>query len=144
MTPFLFEIKSKSNVSLLWWLREPQLLNLDKIFGFILNVPNKSSDGFLSTPLNYIPARAQIWSSQKHWIAIRKIASLYYNLDSKLAAPFCIGEVSYPAESELLVLPHVLILTNMFLTGEGSSALFEHEKLSGTGGNFHRGAEKCG
>lgn len=72
------------------WSRDFSTLNFDNIFGFILNVPNTSTGSLLS-PLNYIPMQARIWSSQKHWIAIRKIENYYYNLDSKLTAPTCIG-----------------------------------------------------
>lgn len=75
--------------------RNIDCLDLSKTFGLILNVPNTPSDGLFSLPLNYIPIQAQIWSSQKHWIAVRKIGDYYYNLDSKLNAPACIGGVSY-------------------------------------------------
>lgn len=48
-------------------------------------------NGIFAMTLNYIPMQAQIWSSQKHWIAVRKIGKYYYNLDSKLISPICMG-----------------------------------------------------
>ncbi|CAA2977237.1 josephin-2 isoform X2, partial [Olea europaea subsp. europaea] len=72
--------------------KDPSCLNLNNIIGFILNVPNTPSYGMFAMPLNYIPVQAQIWSSQKHWIAIKKIGQCYYNLDSKLISPICIGD----------------------------------------------------
>lgn len=84
----------KKGCDVIWFdkRKDPSCLALDKIIGFILNVPNSPSHGLFATPLNYIPVNAQIWSSQKHWIAIRKIGQHYYNLDSKLVSPVCIGD----------------------------------------------------
>lgn len=70
---------------------------LDNVYGFILNVPNTPSYGLFAAPLNYIPVQAQIWSSEKHWVTIRKIGNYYYYLDSKLISPMCLGD-----ESQLL------------------------------------------
>lgn len=84
---------AKRGFDVVWYdkRKDPNSLDLDIITGFILNVPNTPSGGFFATPLSYIPQQAQIWSSQKHWIAIRKIGQHYYNLDSKLISPICIG-----------------------------------------------------
>lgn len=62
--------------------RKPILtLNLNKIKGFIVNVPSDYKiGGFISLP----------WE-RKHWIAITKINNVYYNLDSKLEKPESIG-----------------------------------------------------
>lgn len=79
----------KKGFDVIWFdkRKDPNCLELDKIFGFILNVPSAPASGIFAMPLNYIPAQAQIWSSQKHWIALRKIGKYYYNLDSKLISP---------------------------------------------------------
>lgn len=53
---------------------------LSQILGFIINVPSNVSLGFMSLPLR-----------RKHWIAVRQVNGTYYNLDSKLKAPACIG-----------------------------------------------------
>nr|ACO10763.1 Josephin-like protein [Caligus rogercresseyi] len=55
-------------------------LNLESVFGFILNVPNN---------LSYLPL-----FSQRHWIALRKSEEdrKFYNLDSHLKKPELIGE----------------------------------------------------
>jgi len=54
---------------------------LDSIIGFILNVPTDYKWGIIHLPVH-----------RKHWITVRKIGSLYYNLDSKLDAPELIGK----------------------------------------------------
>uniref|UniRef100_A0A6G1S417 ubiquitinyl hydrolase 1 n=2 Tax=Aceria tosichella TaxID=561515 RepID=A0A6G1S417_9ACAR len=84
----------KKGYDVIWFdkRKDPSCLVLDKILGFILNVPNVPSYTFFAMPLNYIPMQAQIWSSQKHWITIRKIGQYYYNLDSKLISPVCVGD----------------------------------------------------
>lgn len=63
--------------------RNPHCLQLNKIFGFIMNIPNDYHIGYIRLPLQ-----------RKHWIAIRKINERYYNLDSKLKEPLSIGNVS--------------------------------------------------
>ena len=52
----------------------------DNVFGFILNIPIEYKLGFLKFP-----------SHRKHWIGIRQIDGLYYNLDSKLDTAEVIG-----------------------------------------------------
>nr|CAH7751793.1 unnamed protein product [Callosobruchus chinensis] len=66
--------------------KDPSCLNLSNICGFILNVPSDYKISFITLPLR-----------RKHWIAIREINGIFYNLDSKLDAPQLIGQ-----ESELL------------------------------------------
>ncbi|XP_071983422.1 josephin-2 [Engystomops pustulosus] len=65
-----------------WWDKRRSLesLVLGEIFGFILNIPSPISLGFLSLPI-----------TRKHWIAVRQINGIYYNLDSKLKAPLRLG-----------------------------------------------------
>lgn len=60
--------------------RDPSCIELSVIVGFILNVPSDYKFGFITLPLQ-----------KRHWIAIRLINERYYNLDSKLHAPECIG-----------------------------------------------------
>lgn len=49
--------------------------------GFIVNVPTEYKLGMFLLPFR-----------RRHWIAIRKIDKVYWNLDSKLNAPECIGD----------------------------------------------------
>ena len=53
-------------------------LEMDNIFGFILNVPNSYK------ALGLIPLPG---FSRKHWIALKKLEDGYYNLDSNLKVP---------------------------------------------------------
>lgn len=67
-----------------FFFREPTCINLNKIFGFILNVPSDYKISFITLPLR-----------RRHWIALRRINNVYYNLDSKLDSPEIIGQVRY-------------------------------------------------
>lgn len=103
---------SKRGYDVVWFDKRKDLssLPLCDIFGFILNIPNTPSS---TSPFNYIPSQARVWSSQKHWITIKKIGPSYYNLDSKLESPQVIGDdaellqylkVTIPSEQvELLI-----------------------------------------
>ncbi|XP_048763987.1 josephin-2-like [Ostrea edulis] len=53
----------------------------ENIQGFILNTPSECKWGLLHFPFK-----------RKHWIAVRKIEDIYYNLDSKLDSPEPIGD----------------------------------------------------
>ncbi|KAH7643765.1 josephin domain containing [Dermatophagoides farinae] len=64
--------------------KDPKQLNLNVIFGFILNIPNDCD--FWKNALTFFT------SSRRHWIAVRKFDSQYYNLDSKLKEPITIGQ----------------------------------------------------
>ncbi|OTF76589.1 josephin-1-like protein [Euroglyphus maynei] len=64
--------------------KDPKRLNLNVIFGFILNIPNDCD--FWKNALTFFT------SSRRHWIAVRKFDSNYYNLDSKLKEPISIGQ----------------------------------------------------
>ncbi|CAF88407.1 unnamed protein product, partial [Tetraodon nigroviridis] len=61
-------------------LRTVHSLCVSKVQGFILNVPSKVSLGIVSLPLR-----------RRHWLAVRQVHGQYYNLDSKLKSPVCIG-----------------------------------------------------
>lgn len=61
-------------------LRSVQSLCLEKVQGFILNVPSRVSLGIVSLPLR-----------RRHWLAVRQVNGQYYNLDSKLKGPVWIG-----------------------------------------------------
>jgi hypothetical protein len=50
--------------------------------GFILNIPTEYKWGIFRLPFH-----------RKHWIGIREISGLYYNLDSKLDAPEIVGKI---------------------------------------------------
>ncbi|XP_075220868.1 josephin-like protein isoform X2 [Lycorma delicatula] len=61
--------------------RDPESLELNRVFGFILNVPSDFRFRFVVVSLR-----------RRHWIAIRRVNGAYYNLDSKLDSPFLIGQ----------------------------------------------------
>lgn len=57
------------------------ILDLDRVYGFILNIPTDYEWGFIRIPLK-----------RRHWTCVRRINGHYYNLDSKLEFPELIGE----------------------------------------------------
>ena len=59
------------------------IIALDRVVGFILNIPSEYRLGPVQLPLR-----------RKHWITIRSIRGTYYNLDSKLDTPEMIGKDS--------------------------------------------------
>lgn len=67
---------------IIWFDRrkDPNNIRLEKVFGFILNIPNDYKVGWLHLPFK-----------RKHWIGLRLIHGYYYNLDSKLKQPERIG-----------------------------------------------------
>lgn len=72
----------RKNCEAIWFdkRRDPKCLLLNNISGFILNVPTEYKFGFVSLPLK-----------KRHWITLKKLNGYYYNLDSKLDAPYYIG-----------------------------------------------------
>ena len=56
------------------------VVDLDKLVGCIFNVPNDWKIGWVSLPLN-----------RRHWIALKDIGGVWYNLDSKMKEPEVIG-----------------------------------------------------
>lgn len=54
---------------------------LENIHSFILNIPSDHKFAGI-IPMGF---------NRKHWIAIRRISNLYYNLDSKLKSPKALG-----------------------------------------------------
>lgn len=66
--------------NLIFLYRNVDCLTLDRIEGFILNIPTDYKWGILHLPMQ-----------RKHWVAVRKITENYYNLDSKLDGPDFIG-----------------------------------------------------
>ena len=56
------------------------LLNLANIYGIVINKFYKPKCLGLEVPIK-----------RRHWLAVRKIDENFYNLDSKLDAPECIG-----------------------------------------------------
>uniref|UniRef100_T1J928 Josephin-2 n=1 Tax=Strigamia maritima TaxID=126957 RepID=T1J928_STRMM len=77
------------NCEAIWFdkRKDPSCLNFYNIQGFILNIPTEYYIGFVKLPIQ-----------RKHWIAIRQVDDVFYNLDSKLDKPELIG-----GENELLV-----------------------------------------
>lgn len=70
------------DLAAVWWDKRRPLeqLVLSRIHGFIVNVPSNVALGFVTLPVR-----------RKHWIAVRQVGGVYYNLDSKLKAPDCVG-----------------------------------------------------
>ncbi|XP_070306537.1 josephin-2 isoform X1 [Odocoileus virginianus] len=66
-----------------WWDRRRPLsqLALPRVLGLILNLPSPVSLGLLSLPVR-----------RRHWVALRQVDGVYYNLDSKLRAPEVLGD----------------------------------------------------
>ncbi|XP_068144934.1 josephin-like protein [Drosophila tropicalis] len=60
--------------------KDPDCIDLDAIVGFILNIPSDYRFGVVTLPLR-----------RRHWIAVRRIGTVYYNLDSKLRQPELVG-----------------------------------------------------
>ncbi|XP_015243064.1 josephin-1 [Cyprinodon tularosa] len=65
-----------------WWdkRRDVDRIELSNVEGFILNVPSNLRWGPLRLPLK-----------RQHWIGVREVGGVYYNLDSKLRNPQPIG-----------------------------------------------------
>uniref|UniRef100_A0A8C1PX79 Josephin-1 n=1 Tax=Cyprinus carpio TaxID=7962 RepID=A0A8C1PX79_CYPCA len=60
--------------------RDVSSIALPNVTGFILNVPSNLRWGPLRLPLK-----------RQHWIGVREVGGIYYNLDSKLRSPHAIG-----------------------------------------------------
>ena len=60
--------------------RELSTLNLTNIYGLVINKFYKPKCLGLAIPIK-----------RRHWIAVRKIGERFYNLDSRLDEPECIG-----------------------------------------------------
>ena len=60
--------------------RSPDSLVLENIFGFIFNITRNMRMCRVETPIK-----------RRHWFAIREVGGNFYNLDSNLAEPSCIG-----------------------------------------------------
>ncbi|XP_035254596.1 josephin-1-like [Anguilla rostrata] len=78
-----------------WWdkRRDVGSIALPNVMGFILNVPSNLRWGPLRLPLK-----------RQHWIGVREVGGIYYNLDSKLRCPHAIG----PSEELRKFLQHQL------------------------------------
>ncbi|EDW09728.1 josephin-like protein [Drosophila mojavensis] len=72
----------KRNCEAIWFdkRKDPSIIDLDSIIGFILNIPSDYKFGVITLPLR-----------RRHWIAVRRIGDSYYNLDSKLRQPELLG-----------------------------------------------------
>lgn len=83
---------------LLFFFRSLEILELQQIFGFVVNKPSGVNLIGLEVPFK-----------RPHWFAVRKINDSYYNLDSKLSSPHCIGseEKVITFLTELLSSPNV-------------------------------------
>lgn len=60
--------------------RDVGCIELSNVTGFILNVPSNMRWGPFRLPLK-----------RQHWIGVREVGGIYYNLDSKLRGPQPIG-----------------------------------------------------
>jgi josephin len=72
-------------MNLVWFDKRKEItstaLELTRAFGYILNIPSDYSFGFITLPIK-----------SRHWICIRRLNEKFYNLDSKLDSPRCIGD----------------------------------------------------
>lgn len=73
-----------------WWDKRRKITTdvIDTSVGLILNLPSPSSVAGLQLPFK-----------TKHWLAIRRFGSVYYNLDSKLPSPLLIGDSTQVAQN---------------------------------------------
>uniref|UniRef100_A0A0K8V1H8 ubiquitinyl hydrolase 1 n=1 Tax=Bactrocera latifrons TaxID=174628 RepID=A0A0K8V1H8_BACLA len=97
--------------------RDPSCIDLNAIVGFILNVPSDYKFAFVTLPLQ-----------KRHWIAVRCIDGKYYNLDSKLREPECIG-----SETDLLTYLRAQLETNkreLFVIVEKTSTSSEQQNAN--------------
>lgn len=72
--------KCKNRKCFLSSFRDVGSIELSNVTGFILNVPSNLRWGPLRLPLK-----------RQHWIGVREVGGVYYNLDSKLRSPQPIG-----------------------------------------------------
>lgn len=77
-------LESKS-MQLVWFDKRKEItattLQLTNAFGLILNIPSDYTFGFVTLPIK-----------SRHWICARKMTDgKFYNLDSKLDKPKCLG-----------------------------------------------------
>nr|CAG4645922.1 EOG090X0HOM [Lynceus sp. MCZ IZ 141354] len=70
------------NLELIWFDRrkDPSEIKLDQLNGVVLNLPSNIQFSQVKVPYK-----------RKHWIGLKKIGDVYYNLDSKLPEPEIIG-----------------------------------------------------
>ncbi|KFM69533.1 Josephin-1, partial [Stegodyphus mimosarum] len=61
--------------------KDPSNIDFSKIYGLILNIPSE---------MKFLPLRL----NRKHWIAVKEINGIFYNLDSKLDSPVSIGKLT--------------------------------------------------
>lgn len=72
-------------MQLVWFDKRKEInadsLELSRAYGFILNIPSDYTFSFVTLPIK-----------SRHWISIRKMSDeKYYNLDSKIDKPKCLG-----------------------------------------------------
>lgn len=92
------------------------MLKLDQIFGFVMNIPSECRLGFLWLPIK-----------RRHWISIKNINGIYYNLDSRLHNPSQIGNVCCLAFSIYYLLLFYIINRSFctVIAGRRSFQLFQ-------------------
>lgn len=94
-------------------VRDVHSLQLENIFGFILNISTNFKLGFVSFPI-----------SRKHWIAVRQVDGTYYNFDSKLDTPQLIGDgtklFDYLAQQVLMDDRQILVVVSTTVAQSGS------------------------
>uniref|UniRef100_A0A4W3IEU6 Josephin-1 n=1 Tax=Callorhinchus milii TaxID=7868 RepID=A0A4W3IEU6_CALMI len=65
---------------LVWKRPDVNTIALSNVMGFIMNIPSSLCWGPVKLPLK-----------RQHWICVREVGGIYYNLDSKLKVPEQIG-----------------------------------------------------
>lgn len=82
----IIKVLETRNMGVTWFDKRKEVtkesINIDKSYGYILNIPTDYSIGFLTLPL----------LKNRHWLSLRKIDGCFYNLDSKINKPKLIGD----------------------------------------------------
>lgn len=88
----------KSLCGIFVYPRDVSSIALPNVTGFILNVPSNLRWGPLRLPLK-----------RQHWIGVREVGGVFYNLDSKLRNPHPIGTADelryFETEGNLVIEP---------------------------------------
>lgn len=79
----MISVLKKRHYDMIWWDKRRNLIELPTkdVLGFVLNLSSNSCIAGVRLPFK-----------SKHWLAIREIATMYYNFDSKLDHPLLIGD----------------------------------------------------
>lgn len=78
-------VQAQTECEVIWFdkRKDPKTIEIEKVVGFLLNIPSTYDigGGLFTLPL----------LNRRHWIAIKEVNTVFYNLDSKLKKPEAIG-----------------------------------------------------